>query len=141
MTSPLRPNSYAPQGGAVSPRRGCFPIPRKPLASQLRVLNDTFRAAIPPLLPGVSDESPRYVAVTNALYAAATAAYGPPAPSQPVPAVVRVQVANLQRYTMTHRDWASHTAHLVEVARLRGQIRAALDIILLEKDVGLAPLP
>ena len=79
--------------------------------------------------------------MTNALHAAATAAYGPPAPARPVPAAVRVQMDNLQHYTSAHPDWASHATHLGEVERLRGQIRAAWDIILLEKDVGLAPLP
>ena len=68
-------------------------------------------------------------------------AYGPPAPSRPVPSDVRVHVANLRRYTVTHPDWASQSPHLVEVARLKEQIRAAWDVILLEKDVGLAPLP
>ena len=66
---------------------------------------------------------------------------GPPAPSQPVPSAVRVHVANLRRYTFTHPDWASQSPHLVEVARLKEQIRVAWDVILLEKDVGLAPLP
>ena len=91
--------------------------------------------------PGDPDTPPRYVAVTTALYTAATAAYGPPAPSQPVPSAVRVHVTNLRRYTVTHPDWASQSPHLVEVARLKEQIRAAWDVILLEKDVGLAPLP
>ena len=58
-----------------------------------------------------------------------------------MPAVVRVHVANLRRHTITHPDWASKSPHLVEVARLKEQIRAAWDVILLEKDVGLAPLP
>ena len=122
-------------------KRGRFAIPRKPLASQLRTLNDTFRAELPSSPPSTSDAPPRYVAVTTALYAAATAAYGPPTPSQPVPSVVRFHVINLQRYTMAHPDWSSHSPHLVEVARLKEQIRAAWDVILLKKDVGLAPLP
>ena len=58
-----------------------------------------------------------------------------------MPSAVRVHVANLRRYTLTHPDWASQSPHLVEVARLKEQIRAAWDVILLEKDVGLAPLP
>ena len=79
--------------------------------------------------------------MTSALYAAATAAYGPPVPSQPVPSTVRVHVTNLQRYTLTYPDWASQSSHLVEVARLKERIRAAWDVLFLEKDVGLAPLP
>ena len=47
----------------------------------------------------------------------------------------------MRRYTFLHPDWASQPPHLVEVARLKEQIRAAWDVILLEKDVGLAPLP
>ena len=122
-------------------KRGRFPIPREPLASQLRALNDTFRAELPSPPPGDPDAPPRYVAVTTALYAAATAAYGPPAPSQSVPSAVRVHVANLRRYTVAQPDWASQSSHVVEVARLKEQIRAAWDVILLEKDLGLAPLP
>ena len=122
-------------------RRGRFPIPQEPLASQLRALNDTFRAELASPPSGAPDTPPRYVAVTTALYAAATAAYGPPAPSQPVPSAVRVHVTNLWRYTIAQPDWASQSPHLMEVARLREQIRAAWDVILLEKDVGLAPLP
>ena len=122
-------------------KKGCFPIPREPLASELRALNDTFRAELPSPPLSDPDTPPRYVAVTTALYAAATAAYGPPAPSQPVRSAVRVQVANLRRYTVTHPDWVCQSPHLVEVARLQEQIRAAWDVILLEKDVGFAPLP
>ena len=122
-------------------KKGRFPIPREPLASQLRALNDTFRAELTSPPSGGPDTPPRYAAVTSALYAAATAAYGPPAPSQPVPSAVRVHVANLRRYTLTHPDWGSQSPHLVEVARLKEQIRAAWDVILLEKDVGVAPLP
>ena len=85
-------------------KRGRFPIPRKPLANQLRALNDTFRAELPSPPPSATDAPPRYVTVTAALYAAATAAYGPPTPSQPMPSAVRVHVANLQRYTMAHPD-------------------------------------
>ena len=62
-------------------------------------------------------------------------------PSQPVPSAVRVHVVNLERYTTAHPDWSSHSPHLVELAHLKEQIRAAWDVILLEKDVGLAPLP
>ena len=91
--------------------------------------------------PSTSDAPPHYVAVTTSLYAAATAAYGPPTPSQPVPSAVGVHVVNFQLYTMAHPDWLSHSPYLVEVARLKEQIRAAWDVILLEKDVGLAPLP
>ena len=69
---------------------------------------------------------------------AATEAYGPPTPTQPVPAAVRVHVLKLQRYTTAHPDWSSHSPHL---ARLKEQIRAAWDVILLETDVGLAPQP
>ena len=108
----------APQ--LVCPSKKCrFPIPREPLASQLRALNDTFRAELTPPPPGGPN------AVTSAFYAAATAAYGPPAPSQPVPSAVRVHVANLRRYTLTHPDGVSQSPHLVEVARLKEQIRAA----------------
>ena len=135
MTPPPAPQLVCP------PERGRFPIPREPLASQLRALNDTFRAELPSPPPGDPDAPPRYVAVTTALYAAATAAYGPPAPSQPVPSAVRVHVANLRRYTVAHPDWASQSPHLMEVARLKEQIPAVWDVILLEKDVGLAPLP
>ena len=121
-------------------KKGRFPIPREPLASQLRALNDTFRAEITPPPPGGRNTPLHYVAVTSALYAATTAAYGPPAPSQPVPSVVRVHVANLRRYALAHPDWASQSQHLVEVARLKEQIRGAWEV-LLEEDVGLAPLP
>ena len=58
-----------------------------------------------------------------------------------MPSTVRVHVTNLRRYTLAPPDWASQSSHLVEVARLKGQIRAAWDVILLEKDVELAPLP
>ena len=122
-------------------KKGRFPIPREPLAGELRALSDTFQAELASPPSGNPDAPPRYVAVTSALYAAATAAYGPPAPSQPVPSAVRVHVANLRRYTVTHPDWASQSPHLVEVARLKERIRAAWDVILLVKDVGLAPLP
>ena len=111
-------------------KKGRFPIPREPLASQLRALNDTFRAELTPPPPGGPDTPPRYVAVTLALYTAATAAYGPPTPSQPVPLAVRVHVANLRRYALAHPDWASQSPHLVEVARLKEQIRAAWDVLL-----------
>ena len=135
-------NDLPPAPQLVCPSmKGPFPIPREPLASQLRALNDTFRAELTPPPPSDPDVPPHYVAVTLALYAAATAGYGPPAPSQPVPSAVGVHVANLQRYTLTHPDWVSQSPHLVEVARLKEQIRAAWDVILLEKDVGLAPLP
>ena len=120
---------------------GRFPIPREPLASHFRALNDTFRAELTPPPPGAPNTPPRYAAVTSALYAAATTAFGPPVPSQPVPSAVRVPLTNLRRYTLAHPDWASQSPHLVEIARLKEQIRAALDVILLEKDVGLAPLP
>ena len=122
-------------------KKGPFPIPREPLAGELCALSDTFQAE--PVSPpsGNPDAPPRYVAVTSALYAAATAAYGPPAPSQPVPSAVRLHVANLRRYTVTHPDWASQSPHLVEVARLKERIQAAWNVILLVKDVGLAPLP
>ena len=79
--------------------------------------------------------------MTTALYTVATAAYGSPTPSQPVPVVIRVHVLNLQRYTAEHPDWSSHSLHPMEVARLKEQIRAAWDVVLLEKDVGLVPLP
>ena len=62
-------------------KRGRFPIPRKPLASQLRTLNDTFRAELPPSSPSTSDAPSRYVTVTTALCAVATAAYGPLPPA------------------------------------------------------------
>ena len=123
---------------------GRFPIPREPLASQLRALNNSFQAELASLPSGRPDTPPRYVAVTAALYAAATAAYGPPGPSQPVPSAVRGQVANLRSSIPTQPDWASLSPHLVEVARLKEQIRGAWDVILLQKDVvtvGLAPLP
>ena len=58
-----------------------------------------------------------------------------------MPSAVRVHVANLRRYTMVHPDWSSHSPHLMEVARLKEQIWAPWDVILLKKDVGLAPLP
>ena len=121
-------------------KKGRFPIPRGPLASQLRTLNDTFRAELTPPPPGAPSALPRYTEVTSALYTAATAAFGSPVPSQPVPLAVRVHVTNLRRYTLAHPDWASQSSHLVEVARLKEQIRAAWEVILLEKDVGLAPL-
>ena len=121
--------------------KGRFPIPQEPLASQLRALNDNFPAELTSPPSGGPDTPPRDVAVTSALYAAATAAYGPPAPIQPVPSAVRVHVANLRRYTLTHLDWASQSPHLVEVARLKERIRAAWDVILLKKHVGLAPRP
>ena len=54
---------------------------------------------------------------------------------------MRVHVTNLRHYTLAHPDWASQSSHLVEIARLKEQIRAAWDVILMEKDVGLAPLP
>ena len=124
-----------------SSKRGQFPIPRKPLDNQLCTLNDTFRAALPLSPPSAGGAPPHYAVVTTALYAAATAAYGPPTPSQPVASAVLVHVLNLQRYTTAHPDWSSHSPHLMEVARLKEQIRAAWDVILLKKDVGLAPLP
>ena len=132
---PLAPQLVCPS------KKGRFPIPREPLPSQLRTLNDTFRAELNPPPPSAPDTPPHYAAVTSALYAAATAAYGPPVPSQPVPSAVRVHVTNLRRYALAHPDWASPSPHLVEIARLKEQIRAAWDVILLEKDVGLAPLP
>ena len=79
--------------------------------------------------------------MTSALYTAPTAAFGPPVPSRPVPSAVRVHVTNLRRYTLAHPDWASQSSQPVEIARLKEQIRAACDVILPEKDVGLAPLP
>ena len=79
--------------------------------------------------------------MTSALYAATTAAFGPRVPSQPVPSTVRVHVTNLRLYTLAHPEWVSQSSQLVEVPRLKEQIRAAWDVILLEKDVGLAPLP
>ena len=54
---------------------------------------------------------------------------------------MRIHVTNLRRYALPHPDWASQSPHLVEIARLKQQIRAAWDVILLEKDVRLAPLP
>ena len=128
----------------VSPASLCdlvLLIPREPLASQLRTLNDTFRAKLTTPPPGAPHAQPRYTEVTCALYAAATAAYGPPVPSQPVPSTIRVHVTNLQRYTLAYPDRASQSSHLVEVARLKERIRAARDVLLLEKHVGLAPLP
>ena len=121
--------------------RGRFPIPRKPRDSQLRTLNDTFRAAFLQSPSDIGGEPLHYAMLTTALYAAATAAYGPPTPSQPVPATVRVHVLNVQRYTAARPNWSSRSPHLMEVARFKEQIRAAWDVILLEKDVGLAPLP
>ena len=58
-----------------------------------------------------------------------------------MPSAVQVHVANLRRYTLTHPDWASQPPHLMEVARLKEQIRTAWDVILMEKAVGLAPPP
>ena len=140
VTATLHDLPPAPQLVCPS-KKGRFPIPREPLASQLRTLNDIFRAELTTPPPGVPNAQPRYTEVTCALYAAATAAYGPPVPSQPVPSAIRVHVTNLQRYTLAYPDWASQSSHLVEVARLKQQIRAAWDFLLLEKDVGLAPLP
>ena len=140
VTATLHDLPPAPQLVCPS-KKGCFPIPREPLASQLRTLNDTFRAELTTPPPGAPHAQPRYTEVTSALYAAATAAYGPPVPSQPVPSTIRVHVTNLQRYTLAYPDWASQSSHLVEVARLKERIRAAWDVLLLEKDVGLAPLP
>ena len=107
----------------------------------LRALNNTFRAELTSPPSGGPDAPPRYAAVTSALYAAATASYRPPAPSQYVPSAVRVHVAHVRRYTLRHPNWASQSPHLVEVACLKQQIRAAWDVSLLEKHVGLAPLP
>ena len=45
-------------------KKGRFPIPREPLASQLRALNDTFRAELTPPPPGTTDTPPRCAAVT-----------------------------------------------------------------------------
>ena len=140
VTATLHDLPPAPQLVCPS-KKGRFPIPREPLASQLRTLNDTFRAELATPPPGAPQAQPRYTEVTSALYAAATAAYGPPVPSQPVPSTVRVHVTNLQRYTLAYPDWASQSSHLVEVARLKERIRAAWDVLLLEKDIGLAPLP
>ena len=140
VTATLHDLPPAPQLVCPS-KKGRFPIPREPLASQLRTLNDTFRAELATPPPGAPEAQPRYTEVTSALYTAATAAYGPPVPSQPVPSTVRVHVTNLQRYTLAYPDWASQSSHLVEVARLKERIRAAWDVLLLEKDVGLAPLP
>ena len=140
VTATLHDLPPAPQLVCPS-KKGRFPIPREPLASQLRTLNDTFRAELATPPPGAPEAQPRYTEVTSALYAAATAAYGPPVPSQPVPSTVRVHVTNLQRYTLAYPDWASQSSHLVEVARLKERVRAAWDVLLLEKDVGLAPLP
>ena len=140
VTATLHDLPPAPQLVCPS-KKGRFPIPREPVASQLRTLNDTFRAELTTPPPGAPHAQPRYTEVTSALYAAATAAYGPPVPSQPVPSTIHVHVANLQRYTLAYPDWASQSSHLVEVARLKERIRAAWDVLLLEKDVGLAPLP
>ena len=140
VTATLHDLPPAPQLVCPS-KKGRFPIPREPLAIQLRTLNDTFRAELTPPSPGAPRAQPRYTEVTSALYTAATAAFGPPVPSQPVPSTVRVRVTNLRRYTLAHPDWVSQSPHLVEVARLKEQIRAAWDVLLLEKDVGLAPLP
>ena len=76
-------------------KRGRFPLSRKPLVRQLRILDDTFWAELSSSPPSASDAPPRYVTVTTALYATATAAYGPPTPSQPVLSPVRVHVVNL----------------------------------------------
>ena len=103
-------------------KKGRFPIPREPLASQLRTLNDTFRAELASPPPGAPNAQPRYAQVTSALYTAATAAFGPPVPSQPVPSAIRVHVTNLRRYTLAHPDWTSQSSHLMEVARLKEQI-------------------
>ena len=93
-------------------KKGRFPIPREPLASQLRALNDTFRAELTPPPPGAPSAPPHYAAATSAPYAAATAAFGPPVPTQPVPSAVRVHVTNLRRHTLTHPDWASRSSPL-----------------------------
>ena len=140
VTATLHDLPPAPQLVCPS-KKGRFPIPREPLASQLRTLNDSFRAELTPPPPGAPSALPRYTEVTSTLYTAAAATFGPPVPSQPVPSTVRVHVTNQRRYTLAHPDWASQSSHLVEVARLKEQIRAAWDVILLEKDVGLAPLP
>ena len=124
VTATLHDLPPAPQLVCPS-KKGRFPIPREPLASQLRTLNDTFRAELTPPPPGAPSAQPRYTEVTSALYTAATAAFGPPVPSQPVPSTVRVHVTNLRRYTLAHPDWASQSSHLVEVARLKEQVQAA----------------
>ena len=62
-------------------KKGRLPIPREALANQLRALNDTFQAELTPLPPGAPDTPRHYAAATSALYAAATAAFGPPVPS------------------------------------------------------------
>ena len=138
MTSPLRPNWCAHRKRAASPSRE---IPSPASSAPSTTPNDTFRAKLTPPPPGAPDTRPHYAEVTSALYAAATAAFWPPVPSRPVPSAVRVHVTNLRRYTLAHPDWASQSSHLVEIARLKEQIRAAWDVILLEKDVGLATLP
>ena len=140
VTATLHDLPSAPQLVCPS-KKGRFAILRDALASQLRTLKDTFRAELTPPPPGAPSALPRYTKVTSASYTAATAAFGPPVLSQPVPLAVRVHVTNLRRYTLAHPDWASQSSHLVEIARLKEQIRAAWDVILLEKDVGLAPLP
>ena len=83
VTATLHDLPPAPQLVCPS-KKGRFPIPREPLASQLRTLNDTFRAELTPPPPGAPSAQPRYTEVTSALYTAATAAFGRPVPSQPV---------------------------------------------------------
>ena len=133
MTTPLRPNCCAHEKSIASQSHE--------IASQLRTLNVTFRAELTPSPSGAPDAPPHYAGMTSALCAAATAAFGPRVPSQPVPSAVRVHVTNLRRYTLTRPDWASQSLHVVEIVRLKEQLRAAWDVILLEKAVGLAPLP
>ena len=135
MTSRQRSNWCARRKRAASPSRG------SPSPANSAPLTTPFEPSFPLPPPGAPSTLPRYTEVTSALYAAATAAFGAPVPSQPVPSTVRVHVTNLRRYTLAHPDWASQSSHLVEVARLKEQIRAAWDVILVEKDVGLAPLP
>ena len=79
VTATLHDLPPAPQLVCPS-KKGRFPIPREPLASQLRTLNDTFRAELTTPPSGAPNAQPRYTEVTSALYAAATAAYGPPVP-------------------------------------------------------------
>ena len=80
VTATLHDLPPAPQLVCPS-KKGRFPIPREPLASHLHTLNDTFRAELTPQPPGTPDAPPHYAAVTSALYAAATAAFGPPVPA------------------------------------------------------------